>query len=159
MIERVRFGGIVHDIGKIGVPDAILRKPGWLTDEEWDELQRHPEIAARILRGANFEDVSGWVHAHHERLDGSGYPRGLAGGADPARGPHPGRRRRLRGDALRPRLPPGADRRAPRAPSSSAARARQFDERVVATFIALLDGGLVEHEDAADGADVLEAQR
>ena len=79
VIERVRFGGIVHDIGKIGVPDTILRKPGWLTGEEWEELQRHPEIAARILRGANFEDVSGWVHAHHERYDGTGYPNGLKG--------------------------------------------------------------------------------
>jgi diguanylate cyclase (GGDEF)-like protein len=78
-IERVRFGGIVHDVGKIGVPEAILRKPGWLTAEDWHEMRRHPEIGARILAGAQLDDVGGWVLAHHERPDGTGYPHGLAG--------------------------------------------------------------------------------
>jgi diguanylate cyclase (GGDEF)-like protein len=82
-IERVRFGGIVHDVGKVGVPDAVLRKPGWLSAEDWIEMRRHPEIGARILSGAQLADVSGWVLAHHERPDGSGYPAGLAGSAIP----------------------------------------------------------------------------
>jgi diguanylate cyclase (GGDEF)-like protein len=143
VIERVRFGGIVHDIGKIGVSERILRKPGWLTGEEWAELQRHPEIAARILRGANFEDVSGWVHAHHERPDGTGYPRGLEGGEIP----------------LEARILAVADAyeamRSHRSyrPALEAAAARselkrcagtQFDERVVDAFIELLDTGLAD---------------
>jgi diguanylate cyclase (GGDEF)-like protein len=82
-IERVRFGGIVHDVGKIGVPDAVLRKPGWLEAEDWHEMRRHPEIGARILAGAKLAEVSEWVLAHHERPDGSGYPAGLAGPAIP----------------------------------------------------------------------------
>jgi diguanylate cyclase (GGDEF)-like protein len=79
IVERVRFGGIVHDVGKIGIPDSVLRKPGWLTDEDWQEMRRHPEIGARILRGANLDDVGEWVLAHHERPDGKGYPHGLSG--------------------------------------------------------------------------------
>jgi two-component system cell cycle response regulator len=78
-IERVRFGGIVHDVGKIAVPDAVLRKPGWLSAEDWMEMRRHPEVGARILSGARLGDVSEWVLAHHERPDGTGYPHGLAG--------------------------------------------------------------------------------
>ena len=79
LVERVRFGGIVHDVGKIGIPDSVLRKPGWLTDEDWKEMRRHPEIGARILRGANLDDIGEWVLAHHERPDGRGYPHGLSG--------------------------------------------------------------------------------
>ena len=79
VIERVRFGGIVHDVGKIAVPDAVLRKPGWLSAEDWQEMRRHPEVGARILKGAKLSDVSEWVLAHHERPDGTGYPHGLAG--------------------------------------------------------------------------------
>jgi two-component system cell cycle response regulator len=82
-IERVRFGGIVHDVGKVGVPDAVLRKPGWLSAEDWIEVRRHPEVGARILSGAQLADVSEWVLAHHERPDGSGYPAGLAGSEIP----------------------------------------------------------------------------
>jgi diguanylate cyclase (GGDEF)-like protein len=82
-IERVRFGGIVHDVGKIAVPDAVLRKPGWLSAEDWHEVRRHPEVGARILAGASLADVSEWVLAHHERPDGTGYPAGLAGSAIP----------------------------------------------------------------------------
>ena len=82
-IERVRFGGIVHDVGKVGVPDAVLRKPGWLSAEDWMEMRRHPEVGARILSGAQLADVSEWVLAHHERPDGSGYPAGLAGSEIP----------------------------------------------------------------------------
>ena len=76
-VERVRLAGLLHDIGKIGVPDPILRKPGALTDDEWAEMRKHPELGARILAGANLDDISEWVLAHHERPDGTGYPNGL----------------------------------------------------------------------------------
>jgi diguanylate cyclase (GGDEF)-like protein len=82
-IEQVRFGGIVHDVGKIAVPDSVLRKPGWLSAEEWHEMRRHPEVGARILAGASLGDVSAWVLAHHERPDGGGYPSGLAADSIP----------------------------------------------------------------------------
>jgi putative nucleotidyltransferase with HDIG domain len=78
-IKRIRLAGLLHDIGKIGVPDPILRKPGALDAEEWEEMRKHPELGARILAGANLDDISGWVLAHHERPDGQGYPLGLAG--------------------------------------------------------------------------------
>ncbi len=76
-VQRVRLAGILHDIGKIGVPDSILRKPGPLTDEEWAQMKRHPELGARILSSGEMDDVREWILAHHERPDGRGYPRGL----------------------------------------------------------------------------------
>lgn len=82
-VERVRLAGLLHDVGKIGISDAVLCKPGKLTDEEWQEMRRHPEIGARLLPGDALSDISEWVIAHHERPDGKGYPRGLAGDAIP----------------------------------------------------------------------------
>jgi diguanylate cyclase (GGDEF)-like protein/putative nucleotidyltransferase with HDIG domain len=76
-VQRVHLAGILHDIGKIGVPDSILRKPGRLTDEEMEQMRRHPELGARILASEELDDVRGWILAHHERPDGTGYPRGL----------------------------------------------------------------------------------
>lgn len=73
-VERVRLAGVLHDVGKIGVSDTILRKPGPLTEAEWVEMRTHPEIGARILGTASFGDVRDWVLAHHERPDGRGYP-------------------------------------------------------------------------------------
>jgi diguanylate cyclase (GGDEF)-like protein/putative nucleotidyltransferase with HDIG domain len=78
-VERIRAAGVLHDIGKLGVADSVLKKPGPLNDEEWAEMRRHPELGARILDHANLRDISGWVLAHHERADGRGYPHGLAG--------------------------------------------------------------------------------
>ena len=75
--ERVRYAGLVHDVGKIGVDDAILCKPGALTSEEEAEMRKHPEVGARILAGSELSDISSWVVAHHERPDGTGYPLGL----------------------------------------------------------------------------------
>jgi putative nucleotidyltransferase with HDIG domain len=73
-------GSLLHDFGKIGVPDAILRKPGKLTPEEWVEMRKHPEIGYRILHGINFlENSRQIVLSHQERFDGTGYPRGLKG--------------------------------------------------------------------------------
>jgi diguanylate cyclase (GGDEF)-like protein/putative nucleotidyltransferase with HDIG domain len=82
-VERLRAAGVLHDIGKLGIADAILHKPSALDDEEWQEIRRHPEIGARILEHANLREIAGWVRAHHERLDGRGYPDGLAGTAIP----------------------------------------------------------------------------
>jgi len=76
-VERVRVAGVLHDIGKIGVPDAILRKPGPLTDDEHAQMRKHPEIGARILGGSGLEDIRRWILAHHERPDGQGYPHRL----------------------------------------------------------------------------------
>jgi diguanylate cyclase (GGDEF)-like protein/putative nucleotidyltransferase with HDIG domain len=78
-VERVRLAGILHDIGKIGVPDSILGKPSPLTPEEQAHMRRHPELGARILGSKELDDVRGWVLAHHERPDGTGYPKGLKG--------------------------------------------------------------------------------
>jgi HD-GYP domain-containing protein (c-di-GMP phosphodiesterase class II) len=77
-VERVRLAGLLHDIGKIGVSDAVLSKPGPLSADEWIEMKTHPEIAARLLSRPEFDDLRGWILAHHERPDGCGYPFGLA---------------------------------------------------------------------------------
>jgi diguanylate cyclase (GGDEF)-like protein len=82
-VERVRLAGILHDVGKIGICDAVLNKPGPLDDEEWQELRTHPEIAARLLSRPEFDDLRSWILAHHERPDGDGYPNGLKGGDVP----------------------------------------------------------------------------
>ena len=78
-IERLRMAGTLHDIGKVGLPDAILDKPGPLSPSEWDEVRRHPEMAARILGASELADIRSWILARHEQPDGHGYPRGLSG--------------------------------------------------------------------------------
>jgi diguanylate cyclase (GGDEF)-like protein/putative nucleotidyltransferase with HDIG domain len=82
-MQRLRLAGILHDIGKIAVPDSILGKPGPLNDEEWVQMRRHPELGARILSSRELDDVRGWILAHHERPDGTGYPKGLEAGQIP----------------------------------------------------------------------------
>ena len=82
-VERVHLAGVLHDIGKIGIPDSILKKPGALEEHEWAEMRKHPELGARILQGAHLDDIAGWVLAHHERPDGQGYPVGLSDGRIP----------------------------------------------------------------------------
>jgi diguanylate cyclase (GGDEF)-like protein len=82
-IGRVRLAGMLHDVGKVGVPDSILRKPADLTDEEFDIIKRHPELGGQILEHPSLADVREWVGAHHERPDGRGYPYGLSGDALP----------------------------------------------------------------------------
>jgi putative nucleotidyltransferase with HDIG domain len=80
----LRRGALLHDIGKIGVPDNILRKPAALSDAEWTTMRKHPEFGARIIAGIPFlEDVARIVRHHHERWDGTGYPDRLAGEAIP----------------------------------------------------------------------------
>src|SRR5258708_8402621 len=77
-MKALEFGSLLHDIGKIGVPDAILRKPAKLTEEEWVRMREHPMHGQQILRGIKFlEGAAKVVAQHHEKWDGSGYPLGL----------------------------------------------------------------------------------
>lgn len=79
-VRNLRTAGFMHDIGKIGIDESILNKPTRLTDSEWEEMKRHPEIGYRILSSVSeFSEISVCVLEHHERWDGSGYPRGLKG--------------------------------------------------------------------------------
>jgi putative two-component system response regulator len=82
-IEALHLGGILHDIGKIGIPDEVLNKPGRLTADEWEIIKTHPEIGYRICEPlkATIGGALEVIRHHHERLDGSGYPDGLKGEA------------------------------------------------------------------------------
>jgi diguanylate cyclase (GGDEF)-like protein/putative nucleotidyltransferase with HDIG domain len=82
-VERVRLAGVLHDVGKVGIPDGVLSKPGPLDEREWREMRTHPEVAARLLSRRELEDVRTWILAHHERPDGSGYPLGLSASSIP----------------------------------------------------------------------------
>ena len=137
-VERIRMAGLLHDIGKIGVPDAILNKPDKLTDHEYAEMQRHPEIGARILGSDVLDDVRSWVLAHHERPDGLGYPFGLSGDQVPL----PARilavadaYEAMTADRVYRKALPKAEARA----ELERCRGTQFDPRVIDAFLALLD--------------------
>jgi putative nucleotidyltransferase with HDIG domain len=82
--EVVRRAGLLHDIGKIGVPEAVLAKPGALDAADWAHIRRHPVVGAQIVAPFEFlQEVAPVILHHHERWDGSGYPDGLAGPAIP----------------------------------------------------------------------------
>jgi diguanylate cyclase (GGDEF)-like protein/putative nucleotidyltransferase with HDIG domain len=145
-VERLRIAGVLHDIGKIGVPDAILRKPGKLTDEEWEHMRRHPETGARILGGSGLDDIREWVLAHHERPDGRGYPHGLKGSAIPLEA-----RILAVADAYEAMT---ADRVYRKALGPEIARTElnrcagtQFDADVVAAFLRILDQEIPTEDD------------
>ncbi|MCK4258799.1 MAG: HD-GYP domain-containing protein [Halanaerobiales bacterium] len=79
-IDNIHYGALLHDIGKIGVPESILNKKGKLTDSEFFAIKKHPTIGMNILRSIDFlDDALNIVRHHHERVDGKGYPDGLAG--------------------------------------------------------------------------------
>jgi diguanylate cyclase (GGDEF)-like protein len=78
-VVRMRLAGLLHDVGKIGVPDAILTKPGRLTDEEFAVMQRHATLGGEIVGAADLPQESHWIRHHHERYDGNGYPGHLRG--------------------------------------------------------------------------------
>jgi putative two-component system response regulator len=83
-LQAIRFGGLLHDIGKISIDDAILRKPGKLTPEEYEQIKQHPDYGARIVQPMRFAaEVGPIIRHHHERWDGKGYPQGLSGEAIP----------------------------------------------------------------------------
>jgi putative nucleotidyltransferase with HDIG domain len=83
-LETVRWAALLHDIGKIGIPDSILLRNGPLTSEEWVQMRKHPQIGAEIVMNvSDLAEVAELIHDHHERYDGKGYPRGLSGEAIP----------------------------------------------------------------------------
>ncbi len=78
--QEIHISGHLHDIGKIGVPDRVLLKPGKLNDEEWELMKKHPEIGADILsKSPHFSRIAAIILHHHERWDGKGYPFGAKG--------------------------------------------------------------------------------
>jgi diguanylate cyclase (GGDEF)-like protein/putative nucleotidyltransferase with HDIG domain len=79
-VVQLRRAALLHDVGKVAVRGSILSKPSGLTDEEMDEIKLHPSVGATMLLHAGLVEESDWVRHHHERLDGDGYPDGLAGG-------------------------------------------------------------------------------
>ncbi|MBN1554554.1 MAG: HD domain-containing protein [Phycisphaerae bacterium] len=86
-VQQIYLAGLLHDVGKIGVPEAILCKTGKLTDKEYKIIQQHPSIGAKILRRIrNLEPIISGVISHHERMDGRGYPNGLSGENVPLEG-------------------------------------------------------------------------
>jgi HD-GYP domain-containing protein (c-di-GMP phosphodiesterase class II) len=80
-LRALAIGGLLHDIGKLSVPERILKKPGALDDDEFSAIKLHPGRGVKLLRelGGFSAVIHDLVHSHHERLDGKGYPRGLAG--------------------------------------------------------------------------------
>ncbi len=77
--EGLRYLAVLHDIGKIGIPEHILLKPGKLTDEEYSVMKQHPVIGAQLVQKVNFlSEIAPLIHAHHEQYDGNGYPQGLS---------------------------------------------------------------------------------
>ncbi len=137
-VARVRLAGLLHDIGKIAIPDAILKKPGRLTDEEFALIKQHPQLGAQMLQHPDLTDIQAWVATHHERPDGRGYPHGISG-------------RRLGVEAQILAVADSyeamtSDRAYRRSIGPTAARAElkqgahsQFDARVVDAFLAVLD--------------------
>jgi diguanylate cyclase (GGDEF)-like protein/putative nucleotidyltransferase with HDIG domain len=137
-VGRVRLAGLLHDVGKVAVPDAILRKPGALTDEEWAIVVQHPALGAQILEHPSLADVQAWVGAHHERPDGTGYPHGLSDEALPIEA-----RIVAVADAYEAMTSDRSYRDAIGAEKARAELRRhagtQFDADVVAAFVAVLD--------------------
>jgi diguanylate cyclase (GGDEF)-like protein len=155
-VRRIEIAGVLHDIGKIGLPDAILQKPGRLGRTELAEIRTHPEIGAQVLSGRGLEDLRAWVLAHHERPDGLGYPAGLEDLAIPIEA-----KILAVADAFEAMT---ADRVYRAGIGVKAARAEllrctgtQFDSRVVAAFMGVLDTLERQAEPAPVGADVTAA--
>jgi diguanylate cyclase (GGDEF)-like protein len=137
-VERLEVAGRLHDIGKIGVPNAVLQKPSTLGATEMAQVRTHPEIGAEVLSGRGLEDLRSWIVAHHERPDGKGYPAGLGADEIPLEA-----KIIAVADAYQAMT---ADRVYRAGIGSKAARVEllrcagtQFDARVIAAFMAVLD--------------------
>lgn len=143
-LDDIARGALLHDIGKIGVPDSILLKPGKLTPDEWVEMRKHPQIGFDILKAIPFLNVPAEiVLSHQERFDGNGYPRGLKGEAI-----HIGARIFAIADTLDAMT---CDRPYRKGTTYAAAREEilrcsgtQFDPRCVEAFLAITEGELQE---------------
>ncbi len=108
--EEIHLAGLLHDLGKVGTPDAILRKDSSLDENEWGYIRQHPEKGAEVLSHlAAYQNVADIVRYHHERLDGSGYPGGLTGRVDPRRQQDAGRGRHLSRHDLGPPVSAGTE--------------------------------------------------
>jgi putative nucleotidyltransferase with HDIG domain len=142
--EHVARGALLHDIGKLGVPDAILLKAGPLTPAEWVEMRRHPQIGWNIIRSIPFlHPAAELVLAHHERWDGAGYPNGLKGEQIPL-----GARIFMIADTLDAMMSDRPYRRRTTLASARKEIARcagtQFDPRCVEAFLAIEDREVVQ---------------
>ena len=129
---------MLHDVGKIAIPDEILSRRGPLSDEEWAFVRDHTVVGERILRGIPFlQSAASAVRSAHERWDGEGYPDGLARRRDPAAVADRVRLRHLGRDDVRPALPGGADARRGRAPAGRRG-GHQLDPQVVSALLAVV---------------------
>ena len=147
---EVGYGFFLHDIGKVGVPEAVLRKPGPLDDAEWELMREHPAIGAQIVAPIRFlAGAVEIVRSHHERWDGAGYPRGLRGDEIPLAA-------RVFAiadsfDAMTSDRPYRAAMPLERALGEVRAGAgTQFDPMVAAAFLELIDDGGLDLDGAAD---------
>jgi diguanylate cyclase (GGDEF)-like protein len=77
--QQMYLCGLLHDVGKLGLDQALVQKAGRLTPEEFEQVKRHPDLSAQIVMNAGLGDIASWVRHHHEHFDGTGYPLGLAG--------------------------------------------------------------------------------
>jgi len=82
-VERVRLAGILHDVGRVALPDGVLTKEGPLSDDEWVWVRAHPSVGARMIETTEYDDIRTWILFHHERPDGNGYPEGRREGDVP----------------------------------------------------------------------------
>lgn len=139
-IAELETGALLHDVGKIGVPDHVLSKPGPLTESEWAAMQSHPELGYQMLRKfPNLQTAALLVRTHHERFDGNGYPRGLRGTMIPLAS-----RVFAVADAY-DAITSNRPYRAARSHLEALAELRggagsQFDSQVVEAFLAIADG-------------------
>ena len=105
-LDRLRIAALLHDVGKIGVDDRVLKKPGALTPEEFEIMKQHPTKGANIMRPvAQLKDMLPGIELHHEHMNGRGYPYGLKGEEIPLDGAHHRRRRHARRHDHQPSLP------------------------------------------------------
>lgn len=148
-IAQLRLAGLLHDVGKIGIPDAILQKPTKLTDDEFEVMKTHSELGRSIVEAAGREEEARWILHHHERPDGRGYPQGLRGDELPLES-----RVILVADAFEAITSDRPYRK--RAPIEDALAelerhaGTQFDQRCVAALKQAIVGGAVDHERLLD---------